>query len=259
MIATAHQPAFMPWLGLLHKIASSDVFISWDDVQAEDSGFENRQEVYTATGRQWLTVPIRKNRELKIRELAVVNQQPWARKHWRTIELAYSGAPFWHVHSQFLRWVYDQEWLSLVDLNGAILDYLVVQFKIRGPRFLKLSDLKLPKPAPPAVPIPLSADQHPVAVPAHVSIANQTIIAACRSVGANKYIFGGLGNGYADRLAFLAAGIEPMVQSYEPVPYRQMQHGVFEPRLWAFDLLLNVERDRAIEVMVAGGRVDRMK
>lgn len=239
MLATGHQPVFMPWLGLLHKIASADVFISWDDVQAEDSGFENRQEILTAKGRQWITVPVRKGRDLKIRELTIVNEQPWRRKHWRTIELAYSGAPFWAVHSEFLRYVYSPEaeeprvWKTLAELNATILGYLLTQFRIRSPRLFTLSGLNVE------------------------GEKNDLIIAACRAVGANQYLFGARGVDYADKAAFLAAGIEPFVQTYDCVPYKQPSP-VFVDKLWAFDVLMNVERDRAIEIMMAGGKTGRM-
>src|SRR4030066_409564 len=33
MILTAHQPVYLPWLGLFHKIALSDMFCIFDDVQ----------------------------------------------------------------------------------------------------------------------------------------------------------------------------------------------------------------------------------
>lgn len=238
MIVCGHQPVYMPWLGLLHKIASCDVFVSWDDVQMEDSGFENRQRCVSQP--EWLTVPVRRARTAKIKDLEVCADQPWQRKHFRAIEQEYEHAPNWKEQEPFLRWLLvDQKWTYLAALNDAILSYLMIQFRVTAPRRVRLSDLKT------------------------TTKKNEQIIEACRALGATKYLFGEMGKGYCDRQLFLAAGIEPMVQEYNPVVYPQQSKpgkpaAAFRPRLWAFDLLLNVERGRAIEFMMAGGRVRRM-
>ena len=58
MIITAHQPAYLPWLGLIHKIAISDVYVFLDNVQFEKNSFTNRNKIKTANGPIWLTVPV---------------------------------------------------------------------------------------------------------------------------------------------------------------------------------------------------------
>jgi hypothetical protein len=58
MILTAHQPAYLPWLGLFHKIAISDAFCYFDDVQYQVKDWNNRNKIKTAGGEVWLTVPV---------------------------------------------------------------------------------------------------------------------------------------------------------------------------------------------------------
>ena len=60
MILTAHQPVYLPWLGLFHKIASAGVFVSFDQVQYLPKDWNNRNRIKTATGPIWLTVPVRR-------------------------------------------------------------------------------------------------------------------------------------------------------------------------------------------------------
>ena len=38
MILTAHQPTYLPWLGLFHKISLADVFVSYNQVQYQVDG-----------------------------------------------------------------------------------------------------------------------------------------------------------------------------------------------------------------------------
>ena len=43
MILTAHQPVYLPWLGLFHKIALSDKFVYFDQVQYLPKDWMNRK------------------------------------------------------------------------------------------------------------------------------------------------------------------------------------------------------------------------
>ncbi len=58
MIVSIHQPAYLPWLGYLDRIARSDLFIFLDNVQFERNSFTNRNQIKTANGPVWLTVPV---------------------------------------------------------------------------------------------------------------------------------------------------------------------------------------------------------
>ena len=45
MILSGHQPSYIPWLGLFHKIAISDIFCFMDSVQYEKNSFINRNKI----------------------------------------------------------------------------------------------------------------------------------------------------------------------------------------------------------------------
>ena len=51
---SAHQPAYLPWLGYLDKIKRSDIFIFLDTVQFEKNSFTNRNKIKTKNGPIWL-------------------------------------------------------------------------------------------------------------------------------------------------------------------------------------------------------------
>ena len=60
MILAAHQPAYLPWLGYLDKMAKADVFVVMDDLQYETQNYQNRQRVKINCGATWLTVPLKR-------------------------------------------------------------------------------------------------------------------------------------------------------------------------------------------------------
>ena len=48
MIVAAHQPHYLPWLGYLDKLAKADLFVVMDDLQFEQSNFQNRNRLKLA-------------------------------------------------------------------------------------------------------------------------------------------------------------------------------------------------------------------
>ena len=60
----------------------------------------------------------------------------------------------------------------------------------------------------------------------------------CSTLGAQIYVFGEQGRGYADVDSFMRAGVVPYFQSYNHPVYPQ-QHGDFEPFMSVVDLLFN--------------------
>ena len=56
MILSAHQPTFMPWLGLFHKIYSSDLFVFFDIVQYLPKEWMNRNYIRSKNDKILLTV-----------------------------------------------------------------------------------------------------------------------------------------------------------------------------------------------------------
>ena len=58
MHVSIHQPDFIPWLGFFDKIRLSDLFIIGDNVQFRKKGWTNRNQIKTANGASWLTIPV---------------------------------------------------------------------------------------------------------------------------------------------------------------------------------------------------------
>ena len=135
MILTAHQPAYLPWLGLFHKIALAEKFIFFDKVQYRPKSFFNRNSIKTSQGALLLTVPVLTTgyRDKPFSEIAINNALPWRRKHWRAIESNYSGAPYFKTYSDFFEDVYKKDWEYLADLNLHMLNWFLETLGIAAP------------------------------------------------------------------------------------------------------------------------------
>ena len=94
MILTAHQPTYLPWLGLFHKIAIAEKFVHFDQVQYLPKDYMNRNLIKTNAGSIWLSVPVLRKgyRELKTSEIKINNSVDWQKKHLRSILINYKKA-----------------------------------------------------------------------------------------------------------------------------------------------------------------------
>lgn len=231
MILTAHQPVYLPWLGLFHKIALADRFVSFDQVQYLPKDWNNRNRIKTHAGPIWLTVPVLRKGylEKRICELEINNAEPWARKHWRSLVSAYSKAPFFDRYAPFFEDVYGREWRTLCELNDHMLRWFLDTLGIRTPVN--------------------SAGEW-----SFRGQKSELVLDMCRTLGATDYIFGALGRDYADVPAFEAAAVRVHFQDYRHPTYRQ-SHGEFMPYLSIVDLLFHCG-DASLDILMSGN-VDR--
>ena len=65
MILTAHQPSYLPWLGLISKIMKADLFCYFDCVQYQKKEYDNRNLIKTNSGILKLSVPVESKNHFK--------------------------------------------------------------------------------------------------------------------------------------------------------------------------------------------------
>lgn len=216
MILTAHQPSYLPWLGLFAKVSLADAFCIFDMVQYSKKGFDNRNRIMTDQGVKWLTVPVESSnhRERLCKDIRIVPNQQWARKHCRSLRLAYSRAPYLDLYMEELESVLlGRKYEYLADLNRAILDWGLAKLQL-APKIVRAQD-------------------H-----AFVGRKGDLVLDMCTKLGATKYIFGGEGLQYANPAAFLAAGVSPIFLDFEQPNYDQGDID-FCPNLSFVDLLFH--------------------
>ena len=77
------QSNYVPWKGYFDLIAAVDEFIVYDDAQYTKNDWRNRNQIKTPQGLTWLTVPIVRDHQPRIRD-ARIDGTRWTEKHWRT-------------------------------------------------------------------------------------------------------------------------------------------------------------------------------
>jgi hypothetical protein len=228
MILTAHQPVYLPWLGLFHKIALSDAYCYFDDVQYQRQEWNNRNRIKGSNGVFWITVPVmsksRFNR--KISDIEIDNAVNWCKKHLKSIESCYKKAPFFNQYYDFFHDCYNRQWTHLSELNEYMLKWFLDILNIKV-KYYRMSDMGL------------SGNK------------DGLVLDACKKINADMHIFGEQGRNYVDSKIFEREGIKIYFQKYRNPFYFQL-HGRFEPNLSIVDLLFNVGADKAMDVIMRG-------
>jgi hypothetical protein len=215
MIVSIHQPAYLPWLGYFDRIAKSDAFIFLDNVQFERNSFINRNQIKTANGPIWLTVPVRLDAHFDktIVEIEIDGRQNWRRKHLQSIEQSYSRTQDFAQKFRRLTVIYEEKTNKLAELCRNQLDFWLAELDITT-RILRASEM------------PVTGRK------------SALVLNLCRHLGATKYLSGPLGRGYLDEAEFIKAGID--IEYHEFVhPVYPQTHSEFVPAMGVVDYWMN--------------------
>jgi hypothetical protein len=225
MIVTIHQPNHLPYLGFFDKMASSDVFVLYDNAQyaSYDEAFQNRNKIRTAQGWIWLTVPVSAKFGTLIKDVKIADNH-WHKKHWKSIEMSYSKAPYFNQYKDIFKEIYEKDWTNLADLNIALITALRDAFGIRT-KLVRCSEI----------------------IPELDAKATEALVKICKSLNATKYISGKDGETYLKLEEFSKENIEVEFQHYKHPTYRQVYYG-FQPYMCALDLLFN-EGPKSLEIL----------
>jgi hypothetical protein len=227
MILTAHQPVYLPWLGLFHKIYLAEKFCIFDIVQYQKKDYNNRNKIKTHSGPIWLSVPVESKDHLDklICDIRIIDNG-WNRKHFKSIASAYQKSPYFDRYiGEIERLLIHNHYDFLCDLNADILRFSLEALGIDRP-VVKASDYEFS------------------------GKKSDLVLDMCIKLGADTYIFGAQGGSYADRDSFSRNGIKIYFQDYHHPVYHQL-HKDFEPYMSVIDLIFNEGPD-SLQILLAG-------
>lgn len=222
------QPTYLPWMGYFDLIDQVDLFVLYDDVDFSKQSWQQRNRIKTSSGVQWLTVPVlwKGKSGQKIQDVQINPRSNDLAKHVKTIEQAYSKAPFQKAYIGELSALLSGSHSFLADLNTALIRWFCEKLGIRTP-LVKSSELNLE------------------------GERVERLIHLCRAVQATRYLSTPGSKVYIDENnLFEPNRIELVYHRFAHPVYRQL-HGEFVPYLSALDVLLN-EGDKSLAIIRSG-------
>ena len=215
MILTAHQPTYLPWAGLFHKIILADKFVSFNKVQYVPKDWINRNKIKGSNGEITLSVPVKHKNHFQstIFDIEIDNTRDWKKKHWNSIFMSYKKSNYFLKYIDFFEDLYSKDWFKIHELNEYILKWVLSELDINI-EFLLASDYNFE------------------------GKKNLLILDMCKKLKAEKFIFGEQGGNYADIKLFKENRISIFFQKYKQHTYAQL-YGSFIPNLSVIDILFN--------------------
>jgi hypothetical protein len=219
------QPSYIPWRGYFDQIRRADLFIFYDDVQYDKHGWRNRNQIKTAQGKQWLTIPVHSKgvtAGVPIQEIQIDRSKPWAKNHLKALTFAYQKAPYFQVYLPLLEEFYRRQDDCLADFTIETSIRLARELGFTSTRFLRSSELQ-------------GID----------GARTDRLIQILQRVGAKRYLSGPSAREYVEPEKFERAGIRLEFMEYNYPEYPQL-YPPFDPYVTILDLLFMTGRD-AIE------------
>lgn len=222
MILSAHQPAYLPWIGYFEKIINSDIFIYLDAVQFEKNSFINRNLIKTPQGSSWLSIPVKSKGHIQksILDIKIDEQKPWRKKHIKSIEMNYIKSPRFKEHFSKIEKVINYNDSNLSEYCFHHLKFWIDELEIKT-KILRLSD------------IPIESKK------------SNLVLDLCRYFNADHYLSGSLGKNYLLEDDFFKQGIVIQYQNYLQKIYPQLW-GDFIPNLSILDYWMNTYDNKLI-------------
>jgi hypothetical protein len=215
------QSNYIPWKGYFDLIRLVDEFILFDDVQYTRQDWRNRNQIKSASGLVWLSVPVRsKGKFFQAIKDTEVEDPDWARRHWQTLVRSYARAPHFAAYRSTFEELYAraaaEHRLSAINrlFVDAICQALGLDTRITWSMDYRVCDGK-----------------------------TERLVSLCQQAHATEYVSGPAARVYLDESQFRAAGITLRYIDYGPYPEYPQLHPPFTHHVSVLDLLFHVGGD----------------
>ena len=205
---------------------SADIFVYLDTVQFSKNGVQNRNQIKTSQGPQWLTVAVKHELGQSILDTHLADANVGV-KHWKTLQANYARTPGFQRWKDELHDLLHQEFRTLDEVAIASTEWMIDKLGINNKR-LRASEI---------------SGIH--------GRASELVASICEALEADQYLTGTGALNYMQADDFKRINCEVLVQRWQPFTYQQ-PHGDFVADLSTLDLLLN-EPDKAAELIAAAG------
>lgn len=210
------QPTYLPWSGYFGLMQAVDVFVLLDSVQFSRRSWQQRNQIKTAHGAKWLSVPVlsKGRRQQLLREVELDLSSGFAESHCRSIALNYSKAPHFSDYANELFPLLNPCGPLLTDLTIALIHELKEKLGITT-CILRASELD------------------------GVGCKADLLASICEQTGTSTYVSPPGSKIYLDDSdAFERIGVPVKYFSFKHPEYSQL-HGEFLPNMSVIDMMFN--------------------
>ncbi len=223
MKAVILQPSYIPWRGYFDQILRADLFVFYDDVQYDKRGWRNRNQIKTPNKKQWLTIPVSskgaQTKHIPINEIPIIWENAWNQTHLKTIQHAYSKAPYFDKYLSLFEEFYNRRDKYLADFTIDFTIALAREMGITKTRFMRSSELE-----------GVSGEK------------TDRLISVLQAVDAKEYLSGPSARDYIEDDKFAEANISLEYIDYDYPEYPQL-YPPFDPFVSILDLLVMMGDD----------------
>ncbi len=215
MIIAAHQPNFIPYLGLFYKIKKCEKFIFVDDVQFTNQNgvAQHRNYIKTSQGKLLIHVPVHRSSTSLIKDVTIDYSSDWIKKLEKTLYLTYGKAPYYTIVNTWFMEILNRKYSHLSQLNMSIITELC---KMWGWNI-------------------------PFDVTSHYDIPGkkeEKVVNIIEFFGGTVYYSGTGASVYLTQEAFHKRDMDLVFSDYHPCEYPQLW-GEFIPNLSVLDYIMN--------------------
>jgi len=217
------QSNYIPWKGYFDLIDHVDEFVLFDTADYTVRDWRNRNQIKTATGPIWLSIPVlTKGRRGQAIQDVVVSSHDWASTHLESLRHAYRKAPCFDRYLPLLEALYAEA--ATIDhlsaINRLFLERLGAELAIDTP----LTDARDYPPDGPLDP-------------------TGRLVQICLAAGGTHYVSGPAARAYIDGAQFDAAGVQLEYFAYDGYTEYPQLFGDFVHAVSVLDPLLMLGPD----------------
>ena len=128
MKTTLLSTAYLPPIEYILKCMQGPVTLEVCEHYIKQS-YRNRALIATANGIQVLSIPVvHISSKMPILDVRIDFATPWQRLHWKSIDTAYSGSPYFLYFQDYIRPFYEKKFDFLFDFNLELTQVILKLF-----------------------------------------------------------------------------------------------------------------------------------
>ena len=125
---TLLSTAYLPPIEYILKCMQTPVMLEVCEHYIKQS-YRNRTLIATANGVQALSIPVvHVSSKMPILDVHIDYATPWQRLHWKTLDTAYNGSPYFLYFQDYIRPFYEKKYEFLFDYNLELMQVILKLF-----------------------------------------------------------------------------------------------------------------------------------